>query len=46
MYIKTLDGEFVCIHGVNGKFCGQVECIDGITDVFELKISSVTLTYI
>lgn len=30
----------------NWKIFGQVERIDGVTYVFELKISSVTLTYI
>lgn len=43
---QTSDGKFVCIHGVDGKFGGQVEHIDGITDISEILISKVSLSYI
>lgn len=43
---RTKDDELICIHGVNGKFGRQVEHIDGITDISNVSISSVPLSYI
>ena len=43
---QTSDGMFVCIHGENGTFGQQVKHIDDQTDISNMSISSVPLSYI
>lgn len=42
----TSDNNFIVMHGVSGKFGQQVEHIDGVTNIADTAINSVTLEWI
>lgn len=40
--LQTEDGEYLVMHGSSGKFGGMYQHIDGVTDISETLVSSVT----